>query len=127
MRKFEDEEKAEGGESSGDHNENTESLSEDAEIGISDAEEAVVEETETETDITMKKPPGESVEIEEGVRDPDVAKAEPSASKKRNRPKKSAAADGDANSTTERKSRRVGDDGNDSPSSPLNVCSDHEL
>ncbi|XP_057517698.1 E3 ubiquitin-protein ligase ORTHRUS 2-like [Amaranthus tricolor] len=124
MRKFEDEEKAEGGESSGDHNENTESLSEDAEIGISDAE-GVVE--ETETDITMKKPLGESGEIDEGVRNPDVAKAEPSAAKKRSCPIKSAAANGDANSTTERKSRRVGDDGNDSPSSPLNVCSDHEL
>ncbi|KAL2894808.1 Serine/threonine-protein kinase CBK1 [Bienertia sinuspersici] len=58
----------------------------------------------------------------------DEVKADPPTAKKRGRPKKNTAANGAAVAQPRgRKSRRVANDGNVSPSSPLHVRSDNEL
>ncbi|XP_057519006.1 E3 ubiquitin-protein ligase ORTHRUS 2-like [Amaranthus tricolor] len=143
MRKFEEEEKADGGENSGDLNENEEGVS-DVEISTSDAEDTESKAVEEVAEVATEKPESKAVEVAEvatekpqsddgnlveaaACKDPDVVVAAPSVAKKRGRPKKSAAAQGAANRTGGRKSRRVAEDGNNSPSSPLLVGSDNDL
>ncbi|KNA21574.1 hypothetical protein SOVF_041990 [Spinacia oleracea] len=74
------------------------------------------------------KPQGENGNLDEGASEnPDDVKAESTPAKKRGRPKKSNAANGAAVTpvsavrTRGSKSRKVGDDGNGSPSSPLQL------
>ncbi|XP_021731931.1 E3 ubiquitin-protein ligase ORTHRUS 2-like [Chenopodium quinoa] len=127
MLKF-SQEKADSEESSGALNEN-ESESEDADISTSDIEGDEIKSVEEEPDMAMEEPHGENGNVDgEGACEiPDEVKIEPSAAKKRGRPKKSNVANGAAAKTRGRKSRRVAEDGNDSPSSPLHVRSDNEL
>lgn len=90
MRKFEEEEKVDGAESSDDVNDNEESLSEGAEISTSDTEETESSKlAKEETDAAMEKPKSENAKVEEsGCEDPTEVKVEPSPAKKRGRPKK---------------------------------------
>lgn len=125
LRKFE-EEKVDGGESSGDLNEN-ESVSEGTEISSSENEENEIKSAE-ESDTAMGENEGVNGNLDEiACEKPAEVKAEPPVAKKRGRPKKSTTAEGAVVKPRGKKSRKVANDGNVSPSSPLHVRSDNEL